>query len=225
MAEFSVPGELRKSCKGSVTVEASIIFPVVFFCTMALIYMGILLYQHMVVQAAADSAVLMGAAAWDNPHKALETGSVSLKDLGSGGLYWRLVDFDKEKKQSKLAGFLLDKVDSTKKGNTSILKGDAQVVAGMEDYIAYKKLKVTITCSYGIPMGGLLKIFGFGNRYTVKAESTAVINEPVEFIRNTDYILDIEKELEQRVPALQKLGSKSRQVIQKIQETAIKFFK
>ncbi|WCF07383.1 pilus assembly protein [Paenibacillus thiaminolyticus] len=76
--------------EGSMIVEASLIFPVIFYCTLAILFFAMLIYQTVLSAHAAALAAERAAAFWDNSHKEAVTGAY---DKGRhDGMYWRLLD-------------------------------------------------------------------------------------------------------------------------------------
>jgi hypothetical protein len=198
--------------KGSITVEAAIVIPIVILSIIAIIYIVFIIYQKAIMQVAVDDAASRGATAWDKSFNSLETIKVEKESLGDRGLYWRIYDSEKTSRQQVVTEYL-----DRRYGRYVILRESGrQSNVELKDYIVYKKLIVTMESSYRLPIDGLLDMFGIGNHYTIKVRSEAVVNEPVEFIRNTDFILDMERKLERRYPALKNLGDKTREVMDKI---------
>lgn len=211
---------LLKDERGSFTVEASLIFPIIFLCIIAVIYICILLYQMVLIQTAADVSAERGAATWSNPEKKISSGMIEKSGINAGGLYWRLFDIHKEKKKSRLGNYLESHI-----GRYDILKGSYKVSEpDIIDYVVYKKLSLDIEGEYDIPAGTLLKAFGFRDCILLKVHSEAVINEPVEFIRNTDFIMDVEKEAEQKSEGAKKLGDSVRGIMKKMVDALAGFF-
>lgn len=211
-----------RSDRGSFTVEAALVFSAVFLCILVLIYMCLLMYQQVYIQALADRAVQRGAAVWNNPEKDIEMGRVRKSDLSAGGLYWRFIDAKEEEKLDRLEKYIEDRLSTY-----GILNNVNQnpIHVKMKNYVLYKKLEVNIENKYKIPIGNLLKVFGLEEYFVVNVNAQAVISEPVEFIRNTDFILDIEKELEEKNPKLKELGDNARGIIVKIRQNISKLFK
>jgi hypothetical protein len=212
--------------RGSFTVEAALIFPMIFLIIAALIFLCMMLYQQVYMKAAIDYAANRGAAIWSNPLKGIDDGAVNKKDLGKGGLYWQIYDFHKEDKKSSLKAYL--KGTSTKSSyinKYNIINPSSQDISvDLEDFIVYKKLEITAVSKYKMPFGGILKLFGSDGYYTIKSEANAVLNEPVEFIRNTDFILDVERELEEKHPDLKKAGDSVRGIMNDVLKGVSKFF-
>lgn len=203
-------------------MEASLIFPIVILCIFALIYMCLLLYQKVYIQSLADNAAQRGAATWDNPEKNIELGRVKKAHLKEDGLYWQIkekIGFDAVSKKERLKKYINERLNTY-----SVLKADSQVNVELIDYIIYKKLVVSIRSDYKIPISNLLKIFGISQYFTVQVESEAVINEPMEFIRNTDFLLDTGKEIIEKNPQLKGVSDEMNNYFQNIRKMIGKFF-
>ena len=206
--------------KGSMVVEASFIMPIVIVCIFVLIYMGLLLYQKAYIQAIADKTSERGAVLWNNAAKNMEIGAVKKNNLDKSGLY-RDLGFLDSNKNIKLES--IKKFAEQRLGRFNILgktgSNDINIVkVELKDYFLYKKIVVTIRETYKIPIGSLLKIFGGGDRYTIEVKSEAIIDQPAELIRNSDFLIDIERELENENPGLKYLGEKSRGMVDGIKE-------
>ena len=199
--------------KGSIVVEASLVFPIVFLAIIVIIYTCLLIYQKTYIQSLADMAAERGAAIWSNPAKEISSGRVSKEELKSGGLYWRIFDLKSPERIKNIEEYLKKKLNAY-----NVLGSFRTVKVEIQDCIIYKKLVVSINDTYRIPVGKLLRIFGLEENYNVFVKSEAVINEPVEFIRNTDFTLDIEKELEEKYPDYGKAIESIRSVMSKVKE-------
>ncbi len=192
---------ILESNRGSLTVEATIVIPVVIFTLIALILIGEFLYQQSYIQSVADRTVCRGAEVWNNPSKDMIMGYISKDKMKDVCLYWRIPFLESSKarntKQSKIEEYtkylmsrvsILDKPDSL------------DVTARMEtDYIIYKKIRVTVEAEYKNPFAPVLRVFGLKDTITIRVHSEAVVNEPVEFIRTTDFALDVVKEIDNGV--------------------------
>ncbi|MBU5440725.1 TadE/TadG family type IV pilus assembly protein [Paenibacillus sp. MSJ-34] len=76
--------------RGSFTIEASMLFPLIFFILTALLFFCLYMYQKVVLVYVASTAVDRAAYSWDNSGKAPKTGEVP--EGRHDGLYWRLSD-------------------------------------------------------------------------------------------------------------------------------------
>lgn len=208
--------------RGSIVVEASIVVPFIILSIISVIYIALLLFQHAYMQTLADSAAERGAVIWSNKSKdIIIAGKLGIDDLGREGLYWRLIDPDKQDKESKVTGYI-----DSKMGGYNLLHGiDKKVTVELKDYIVYKKLVVRTESTYRLPLGNLLHMFGFEQYYKVSGESEAIIDDPTEFVRNVDFVLDTERELESRYAGIRDMGEKMRGIIDSIKDKIYKFFK
>jgi len=207
--------------RGSITVEAAIVIPVVILSIVAIIYIVLIMYQKAFMQAVVDDAASKGATAWDRSFNSLETIKVEKENLGSRGLYWRIYDSEKASRQHVVEEYMNRKYE-----RYGILREiDRQSRVELEDFLIYKKLTVSLESSFRIPVGGLLDMFGIDSQYTIKVRSEAVVNEPVEFIRNTDFILDMERKLERRYPDLKNLVDETRGVMDKIKKKILEMLR
>ncbi|MDQ2085706.1 pilus assembly protein [Herbivorax sp. ANBcel31] len=193
--------KILKNKKGSLTVEATIVVPVVIFTLIALILIGEFLYQQSYIQSVADRTACRGAEVWNNPSKDMIKAQILKDNMKDVCLYWRIPLLEsseaKDKKRSKIEEYT--KYLMT---NASILgKPDSlDVTAEMaEDYIIYKKIRVTVKAEYKNPFAPILRPFGLKDTIIIKTHSEAVVNEPVEFIRTTDFALDIVREVDNKI--------------------------
>lgn len=209
-----------KGKRGYITVEASIIVPFVILSIAAMLYMGLVLYQRAQIQSVSDMAAEAGAAVWGRPLADTGTGRTAGPGSGSGGLYWRLADADRVEKLERI---VLYAERSLEKGR--LLKPvNSKAEAHIKDYAVYKKLVLTVDEEYELPFGRLLKIFGASGSFDIKVVSEAAIDDPVEFRRNIDFAVDLEKELEDRFPELKDLREKSRDALAGVKGKINEFF-
>lgn len=172
------------------TVEASIVMPVIIFCILALMYGVILMYQQAYIQSVTDRAAERGAAMWPNASKDMNLGKITKGSIADSDLYWRIYDTDMQDKKEKISSFITDRIGGTAPGFMKAQRVSEPRVEKI-DWLLYKKLRVTVEVNYKIPLGSLLKPMGIGDTFKVETTSEAVINEPAEFIRNTDFAVDI----------------------------------
>jgi len=209
-----------KRQKGSITVEASIIIPIAILSVIAAMCAGTLLYRRACLQSAADNAAEMGILAWNGAGGDIESGETEISRIGGQGLYRRIFDPLEKEKEAWLAGYA-----ASEQGAPSILgKPERHVSVEVKNCLIFKKLAVTIEETYRPPFGKLAGIFGFGEIYALKAGAEAIVNDPAEFIRNTDFVIDIEKELEKKYPGFGSLADEVRKVMADVKEKISSFF-
>jgi hypothetical protein len=68
-----------------------------------------------------------------------------------------------------------------------------------------------------------MKIFGGSDKVRITATAVSTVNEPAELIRNTDFIIDLERKLEARFPELKKVGDKTRESMNELKERLERF--
>ncbi len=216
----------NNSQKGSITVESSLIIPIVIFCIIAVLYFLILLYQQAYSLSVSDNAAERGAASWCNSMKDVETGRLDINDIGKDGLYWRLFDGKSSLKQSKVIYYIGMPEQSTSLLNKrSILSNTFQEgKINLSNYIIYKSIDVSINKNSKIPVSGVTGGFGIVNGYKTSSSSVQSINDPVELIRNLDFAADIEKELERKNPGFANLVQKAGNIITTIKDKINEFF-
>lgn len=210
----------KNNNKGNITVEAAIIFPVIFFCIIAVMFAGIFLYQKVLLQSLANRSVERGAATWNNHHREISSGRFDVDKLADGGLYWRIIDFNKGKKEENLNNYIKDRMNTY-----SILKGTHQIAKiDLKNYIVYRKLFVTVEGRYKNPAASIMKIFGYDEYITVSVTTQSIINDPVEFVRNTDFIMNLVEDLEEKNPTVANIGNNMREIMTKMNESLTKVF-
>jgi len=182
------------SNRGSMTIEAAILFSLIFFCIMATIYAGMLLYQQAYLQTLVNRTAHMGALTWHSPQSDMYIGQRSSSDLNNKDLYWRIIDVSKDDKRTKVLNYINFPIKAYDLLNTE----PEEITASIENNILYSKLIVRASQTYYLPMGKLLRFLGLDEALTLRAEGTAIIKEPAEFIRTTDFVVDTGKELDRR---------------------------
>jgi hypothetical protein len=185
--------KFKNNTKGSITVEAAIVFPIICLAIFAVIYICMLLYQRAYIQAIADMAVKRAAVTWDNSRKDIVNGFVKKTEMGESGLlglYSDLIGINTKSKEGNLKRYINAKINTY-----DVLKSWKGIVdVKYDNYIIYKKLNVIITQKYEIPLGEMLTIFGLDKYYTIQVKSNAVINDPKTVIDNVDFILEVAEE-------------------------------
>ncbi len=192
MIVLKAMSRIRLNSKGSITVEAAIIFPIAFLCIFTIIFLGMLQYQRVYLKSVANRAAKVAALVWDNPSKSfdgLKTGFVAKDDLKKEPLYWHISSGNTDEKIQNIENYILQYIN---KNNVFSVKG-YRITPDYKNYIIYKKLVIDIEVEYNIPTGNLFKVFGVGKTYIVKAQTVSVIKDPKEFINNTDMIIDVAK--------------------------------
>ena len=91
-----------KKNRGSMTIEAALIVPVIIISLILLVYICIFMYQQAYIKSLSNTAAERGAAVWANPSKDLYVEFVDREGLSNTPLYWRVGElFSSKNKQNK----------------------------------------------------------------------------------------------------------------------------
>lgn len=176
---------MKKSSKGSYTVEATIVISAMLIALCAVMYAFMIMYQNVVVIYAASYGAQQGARSWVNTGISMDGTSRNytsglyshIAELGGGG--------ETSAKKTKIENAVKDKMKmSVFSTNTAKIKVD------FENNILQRKVVVDINQKIPIPFSGIVKFFNNGKEFAIKAKMEATVAEPTEYIRNVDYALE-----------------------------------
>lgn len=205
-----------KPKRGSITVEAAVIVPIVIIAVMVVIYIMLIIFQSCIMQVTANSLSEKAAAVWLNQYASLETGKTSKADISNTGLYrrWSFGSSRNEVEVCEEAKTMLQKY--------SILKGkDVEVNISHQNTIFAQKITVELSAAYTNPLGGLTDIWGLDSSVKLRVQSHSTVDDPVEFIRNSDFII----ETAASIPLINEFESKWSEIVDKIIEYVKNFGK
>lgn len=201
----------RNNTKGSFTLEAAIVFPVVLIIIASVLYVTFLLCIKTSTQSMADFSVRRGIKTWDNKSKDINTGRI--QDI-QNNLYWNIFDIDREYKEDRLSSWLKYKLDSN-----NLLHGiDIDVNVQLKNYMLFKKLNTEIVVHYKSPIvyyktpANMEK----DEYIRIRSNSEAVLINPPDFIRNVDFIIEMEKELERKYKGFGDFMDSIRKIMEEI---------
>ncbi|MGE5328765.1 MAG: hypothetical protein ACM3KR_04570 [Deltaproteobacteria bacterium] len=158
---------------------------------------------------------------WKNQESDIMLGGLNKEDMRKGGLYWQLIDFQNEEKGQKVKEYILARLAQHK---LIMPAENPDVSVKSQSFFGQSKLVVHIERKFKIPPGRLLKVFGMTPYYTISVNAEAVIDQPAEFIRNTDMVLDIEKDFELKYPEYGKRIRKIREEMNKVENHIADYF-
>jgi hypothetical protein len=197
---------VKQSKRGSIAVEAALIVPIVIITVMIMIYIMLIIFQTGIMQITANNIAERASAVYFN-HGDYMDGSTSKAQISNLGLYrrWSLgSSFELENYKN----FALDKLRKN-----SVLKSKSfSVDIQQRNMIVSQKVTVTLASSYDNPMGTLTAIWGLNKRIELKVQAVAVIDDPAEFLRNTDFILDTAS----KVPLISDFEGKWHEIVTKV---------
>ncbi|WP_026476475.1 TadE family protein [Alkaliphilus transvaalensis] len=184
--------------EGSMTVELSLIFPLVIITILFVIYIVILLYQLAFLQSTVNHVTKAASRNWgridtqQNLHLLLETGEVNNKNY-QHPLYWRFTVIDQTTmKENYIGEYIKGKLTE----RTVLKPVDSQITVKYKDQILYREILVDANITYEIPIPLLKEVLGLGRGYTARISSKAVIKDHAETIRTIDLINDLMEETE-----------------------------
>ena len=161
-----------KKCKGSFTLEATIVISSLIMVLFAVIYAFLLIYQNVVIANAASYAAQRGSQIW-------------VEDRSDSDRYWRTKEFGIITSGTQVNTIKELANNRLKTGAMSISSNDIKVE--FSNSWGMRKISVEIKKKIDIPFGGIVEYFNGGMPLELKAKSTANVAEPTEYIRNIDY--------------------------------------
>lgn len=197
--EESLNMKLLTNESGSFTIEATLVYPVVFLTTIALLFFSLWTYERVALQQMSALAADRAAYNWDNSYKDPITGAFNMNE--NDGLYWRVGN----DRISDIFGSLINDSPITfhfpEVGHTALNSGPErklqQVTASFpngiagrltyRNHLADREVTVQLS-SVKTPLNFLESMLG--NNKNLAAESSAHVTEPVEFIRNVQLVID-----------------------------------
>ena len=180
----------KKSCKGSMTVEMCFIFPLVFALIIFIFFIAIMLYNRSVANSLADKNLDKAAIFWVKSNLDFDTGAYTAP-ASDDALYSELYDAESDNKKQEIDSHLKNDISKF------VLADNITITPKIDtkNYFVYRKLEAEVTIDYGVPFGGILKIIGLGKPIKDTVKIDAVINDPVEFTRNINFLGDMIGEL------------------------------
>lgn len=200
---------MNNRLRGSLTVEAALIFPIVIFAVMCIIYIGIYLHDvtslEVIVNETSDRYQLAYAKKID-----FDTGkALSDESRLDKGLYWRLT-YNKSL-NNNAQSYIKNQVKKRLIMNNEEIKTNIK----LDNYILKKYITITVDKDFDLPViliNNLLKLRDANLHMCV--DSRVFINDPCELIRNVNLIDD----MTDYVPAINKIKDKYEEKVNDIVE-------
>lgn len=171
-----------KDRRGSFTLEASIMFPILLILTILFIFFSLIIYEKVTLQYKANQIASRMAQTWSSSTMDWETGKMEDDDyvtMNGDGLYWRLTSnnyFDK-------FGFNLGDSGTVKRKKKRAGKYSENIT--FDNGFFVQKINVSLEKKLALPQV-LQKAFRINS---VGASASHPIVEQTELIRNTDFII------------------------------------
>ncbi|WP_410770021.1 TadE/TadG family type IV pilus assembly protein [Fontibacillus sp. BL9] len=184
---------LLRNREGSFTLEASLVFPVIFTTIFILLFFCLFLYQRVLLGQAAVVAAERSAYVWDNSKRESRTGAFAESQYDA--LYWRLTDdgmlqtiFGISKQSpSDVLPLPSDGIPEDPLPQYKLYRTGKDLPSGMTGTMKYEnKLllrKVEVSLSRLIPLAPLERVIG---DLTQEGQGESYVVEPVEWIRTVE---------------------------------------
>lgn len=175
---------LKNKSKGSYTIEAVIVMSSVLMAIFAVFYSFTLMYQNVVIMYAASYGAQQGAMAWENTGIDIDGKSREYNEA----LYDRILEIGggghMSEKKNNIEQCVREKL---KMGIFNVNKINVKV--DVNNNILQRKITVEVSQDVPILLSGIVKYFG-GDTMMLHAKTSAVIDDPAEYIRNLDYVME-----------------------------------
>lgn len=233
--------EKLKETKASLILEATIILPVIFIILFALLFMGFIQHEQATIDGAAKRGALYASKVFADPAytkviaDAKGNGSQDAADLISDSRFsfsgaGRDIQPYRYFLQSSAAieqASVAETETIIQNSNTGLHDIDVNNIhCTVKNYVFYQEITVTVTSTFHLPK--IFGVVGLPTDYDLNTRAVMTVNDPDEFIRNTDFAKDLIREvleqtgLDKKIEGLEKKVSES---LQKIVDFKNKIFK
>lgn len=191
----------KNSQRGSTTVEAALILPVIFLGIIAILYISIIHYQNIATSAAVMRSANRISVNWqhideESPTVLNETNEAELmlskENFAVHDPYRFIIDGKKGKREENGRKYALRLAGEVPKFYTNQSDNkEMQVNKTGNFFIHY--IEVSTNKSYTNPLGGALESFGVGAGSKDDIKAKTVLTSSTEFIRNIGFINELVK--------------------------------
>ncbi len=189
---------MKNTVKGSYTVEASLIFPMILFIIIGFIYLGFYLHDQDKIEAVINETLLKSRNLIQNDTD-IKSGIMDYEKYYKRGILYSLQNNLQDKKQ-EIYNYLQTQL------NKGLFIADINYI-GIE--VSHTSISIEIKAEMELPFWGVQSLFD-GKTQVTGYNSTAVQNN-TEFIR----IFDIFSSVAEKVPAIDKSLKKLQQILDK----------
>lgn len=185
----------KNSQDGYLTIEVTMVFSVLFFSLIFILFMGMVLYQHVDLQSLAIRASERGSVIYSSRIKDMSTGIKTLDDFLIRDPYRNVPFMDNGTKDDYKT--ILNTYINENLGRRDIIRGTATNSGNyveVEDYLIEKRIKVNIQGNYKMPIDSIAEMFGQKGPFTVNTTAVSAVTDTPDFIRNVDLAMDVIKQ-------------------------------
>lgn len=201
-------GRFLKGEAGSLTIESALLYPVLFFFTIALLALGWMAYQKAGLTQASYEWSERAAYVWKDSHKDPVTGAFSYSEMDdvysslfSEGLGWLGASFQGFKQADiRFPGRSLTGQDLP---GTKLLRSSESAGSAIFGEGAYynRIIEGEVQANWAIAPTGLGKSLPFRLPQQLNAKASAYYADPVEFMRTVDLVTLYSAKLKERFPS------------------------
>ncbi len=188
---------IRQKKDGYMTIELTMIFPVIFFSLLLIMFLGMVLYQEVNLQSLAVQASERGSVVYSSRVSDMTTGIKTLEDFKIRDPYRNVPFMDGGKKGEYTS--LVNTYVSARLDRGNVLNGQNQNGGNyttVEDYLIAKRVKVNIRSDYHVPMESIATMFGQSSLFDVDTTAVSAVVDAPDFVRNVDIIVDVASQTE-----------------------------
>ncbi|MEQ8174812.1 MAG: TadE family protein [Syntrophomonadaceae bacterium] len=172
--------------RGSFTIEATLVFPMVFLVVIALLFFSLYSYQKVLVYYQASTTTERAAFIWNNSHRNGTTGALGGTSGGylnimenNDGLYWRLYQDGSYSSSLSGAGGSIQGQKFNQVLKDRNFSGTGTI--SYNNYFVVREMKMEMNKKIAMP-----NLFGMPKEAIARTRSTTT--DPVEFIRTVDFM-------------------------------------
>ncbi|XEC93844.1 TadE/TadG family type IV pilus assembly protein [Paenibacillus tarimensis] len=183
--------------EGSFTLESSLVFPMIFILTLAMLLMSLYVYQKVILYHISSAAADRTAFNWGNSHRSADTGQAP--DGSYDGLYWRVSDDDMLEsffgvgKSEERAVIRMPNAGTRDEGRSlperKLSAASAWIPVSYAGEIAYEQgalvRKISVKLRHAISLSPLEALIG---RSEPNSRAQSAVVDPPEFIRNVELV-------------------------------------
>ena len=190
--------EIKKKLKaeqGYLTIEATMVFSVLFFSLIFILFMGLVLYQNVNVQSVAIQASERGSIIYSSRVSDMSKGVKTLDDFLIRDPYRNVPFMDGGGKAEYSA--IINKYIDENLGRRDIIRGETENKGDyveVEDYLIAKRVKVNIKSGYKMPVDSIAEMFGKKGPFEIDTTAVSAVTDPADFVRNVDIAADVMKQ-------------------------------
>jgi hypothetical protein len=199
----AVPDQANSLRSGLVTVEYSILMPLLIFLVILLMFVVFTLHDIAVLHSVTIDTAESLARVWrcgENPQKWMDSGDWSPEARDARTLYWQLdTAITGEKvKADRVAALVAQRLQNRRWLPRTRLNGtageDVLVVVSCQGGIPFSTLRVETTLAASVPASRLMARFGMDGVLRFRATADALVTDPKSLITDLDWGLQMLQE-------------------------------